>query len=68
MTKSHTNLPKIKYVNGTESMLDEVKVMWEALNHYMGKHSTYFKDDFRGMTFLKRKITYEEGCPGTNAC
>jgi ribosomal protein S18 acetylase RimI-like enzyme len=56
MTKCHTDLPKIKYVNGTESMLDEVKVMWEALNHYMLKNSTYFQDHFRGMTFQKRKI------------
>lgn len=56
MTKNHANLPEIKYITGTESLLDEVKVMWEALNQYMEKHSTYFGDHFRAMTFQKRKI------------
>jgi len=36
-------------------MLDEIKVMWEALNQYMGERSTYFEEHFRGMTFQKRK-------------
>ncbi len=55
MTKISTNSPKIKYIHGAENMLDEIKVMWEALNQYMGQRSTHFKEHFRGMTFQKRK-------------
>jgi len=47
--------PKIVYLHGDESRLDEIKVLWERLNQCMNERSTYFKPHFAAMTFNKRK-------------
>jgi ribosomal protein S18 acetylase RimI-like enzyme len=55
MAKKVSSAPKIKYVHGNEIMLDEIRVLWEALNRCMYERTTYFKQHFAGMTFQKRK-------------
>ncbi len=46
---------KIKYIYGSEVLLDQIKVLWEALNsHHLGL-SANFKQHYRDMTFEKRK-------------
>jgi diamine N-acetyltransferase len=49
--------PKIKYIHGDQTMLDEVKEMWEKLNLYHCDRSEHFKPHYRAMTFAKRKAT-----------
>jgi diamine N-acetyltransferase len=49
--------PKIKYIHGDQTMLDEVKEMWEQLNLYHCERSEHFKPHYRAMTFAKRKAT-----------
>jgi diamine N-acetyltransferase len=46
---------KIKYIFGSEVLLDQIKVLWEALNRYHLGLSTNFKQHYRNMTFEKRK-------------
>lgn len=46
---------QIRYVHGDQTLLDEIKEMWEALNRYHCERSTHFKRHYRGMTFEKRK-------------
>ena len=55
MVKKTANVPKIRYEQGDQSMLDQIKVMWEGLNQRMGERSIYFKQHFMSMTFEKRK-------------
>ncbi len=50
--------PKIKYIQGDESMLDDLKILWEGLNQHQLERSTYFKHHFREMTFQKRKADW----------
>ena len=45
----------VKYLYGDETMLDEVRLLWEALNQYHCERSTHFKQHYLGMTFEKRK-------------
>jgi diamine N-acetyltransferase len=46
---------KINYIQGNETMLDDVRDLWEALNIYQCKRSVHFKEHYLGMTFEKRK-------------
>ncbi len=55
MAKSLACKPRIKYIQGNQTMLDDVKVLWEALNQHQLERSTYFRHHFVGMTFEKRK-------------
>lgn len=55
MAKKVTRTITIKYVHGNQNMLDEIRVLWEALNQCMYERSTYFKQHFADMNFQKRK-------------
>ncbi len=55
MTNQKTNATRVKYMQGDQSLLDQIKPMWEGLNLLMGERSTYFKAHFAAMTFAKRK-------------
>lgn len=55
MAKKAARTNTIKYVHGDHTMLDEVRVLWEALNRYMHERSTFFKHHFAEMNFQKRK-------------
>ncbi len=55
MAKNPAAKPKIKYIHGDQTLLDEIKPMWEGLNSLMGERSTYFREHFAAMTFAKRK-------------
>ena len=57
MEKQTTSNPKMKYVHGDQTMLNEVKEMWEKLNLYHCDRSEHFKPHYRAMTFAKRKAT-----------
>jgi len=47
--------PKIKYINGNQSLLEDIKDLWEALNLYHCNRSEHFKSHYQNMTFNKRK-------------
>lgn len=57
MDKKEPTKPKIQYIHGSQTMLDDIKVMWEALNRYHCDRSEHFKQRYRDMTFEKRKAT-----------
>lgn len=46
---------KIKYLQGDEKLIDEVKPLWEDLNQHHMDMSIYFKQHYQHMTFEKRK-------------
>jgi ribosomal protein S18 acetylase RimI-like enzyme len=48
--------PKIRYHYGNEELLDEVVLLWEALNKYLLHASKNFKQHYQKMTFEKRKV------------
>ncbi len=55
MVKKTALTDGVQYIHGDQSLLDRVKVLWEALNQCMGERSIYFKAHFLAMTFEKRK-------------
>jgi diamine N-acetyltransferase len=55
MAKKTACSPKMKYIYGDQTTLDQIKTLWEGLNRCMGERSTYFKQHFAAMTFTKRK-------------
>jgi diamine N-acetyltransferase len=55
MAKKMVAKPKIKYIQCDQTQLDQIKALWEDLNSYMGERSTYFKQHFVAMTWVKRK-------------
>ncbi len=57
MTVDSTDKPKIKYIHGDQTMLDQVEDMWEELNSYHCKRSKHFKEHYLQMTWQKRKNT-----------
>jgi ribosomal protein S18 acetylase RimI-like enzyme len=57
MEKQTTSNLKMKYVYGGQTMLNEVKEMWENLNLYHCDRSEHFKPHYKAMTFAKRKAT-----------
>jgi diamine N-acetyltransferase len=58
MAKQTVQKPKIKYISGDESKLDEIKSLWETLNQYHLKLSPHFKQYYQEMTFPKRKFQF----------
>jgi ribosomal protein S18 acetylase RimI-like enzyme len=46
---------KIKYIYGSEILLDQIKVLWKALNSHHLDLSANFKHRYRSMTFEKRQ-------------
>jgi diamine N-acetyltransferase len=55
MKEGSSAQPKIKYVHGNQSLLDDIKDLWEALNLYHCNRSEHFKSHYQNMTFNKRK-------------
>ena len=49
------NKHEIKYIEGDEALLDQIKPLWEALNRYHLGLSLNFKQFYLDMTFPKRK-------------
>ena len=49
------NKLKIKYSNGDQALLDQIKLLWEELNEHHCQHSPNFKEHYNQMTFEKRK-------------
>lgn len=52
--------PVIQYINGDERLLDEIVLLWQALNKHHVRFSNDFKQDYREMTFEKRKVALLE--------
>jgi len=46
---------EVKYVHGGGDLLDQIKVLWEALNEHHRQHSPNFKEHYSKTTFEKRK-------------
>jgi diamine N-acetyltransferase len=46
---------KLKYLHGNQSLLDDIKDLWEALNLHNCNRSEHFKSHYQNMTFNKRK-------------
>jgi ribosomal protein S18 acetylase RimI-like enzyme len=51
------NNSKIKYIHGDQSILGQVRAMWEELNLYHCERSQHFRAHYLGMTWQKRKYT-----------
>jgi diamine N-acetyltransferase len=49
------NKIKIRYSNGDQALLDQIKLLWEELNEHHCQHSPNFKEHYNQMTFEKRK-------------
>jgi ribosomal protein S18 acetylase RimI-like enzyme len=45
----------VKLVHGDEGLLDQTRLLWEALNRHHLALSTHFKTHYEGMTFEGRK-------------
>jgi len=52
-----TEKPKIKYRNGNQTILNEVRSLWEELNQYHCECSKHFKEHYLNMTWQKRRYT-----------
>jgi hypothetical protein len=50
------NKQKVKYIYGDQALLDQIKVLWEALNEHHRQRSPNFKEHYCEMTFEKRKV------------
>jgi diamine N-acetyltransferase len=55
MAKKTASTIPIRYIQGNQNLLGEIKVLWEALNQYHCIRSAHFKEHYLGMTFEKRK-------------
>jgi diamine N-acetyltransferase len=49
--------PKIKYQNDNQTILNELRSLWEELNQYHCERSEHFKEHYMHMTWHKRKYT-----------
>jgi diamine N-acetyltransferase len=49
------NKRSVKFLHGDEALLDQIRVLWEALNSHHLELSTNFKQHYQDMTFEKRK-------------
>ena len=49
------NKRSVKFIHGDEVLLDQIRVLWEALNSHHLELSTNFKQHYQDMTFEKRK-------------
>jgi diamine N-acetyltransferase len=52
-----TEKPKINYHIGDQTMLNEVRSLWEELNQYHCERSEHFKEHYLNMTWQKRRYT-----------
>jgi len=57
MAKQSVKMLQITYIHGGQSMLNQIRDMWEELNHYHCERSAYFKEHYLGMTWQKRRCT-----------
>jgi ribosomal protein S18 acetylase RimI-like enzyme len=55
MQNKAANKPKIKYTHGNQTLLDEIKPLWEMLNEHHLILSPYFKQHYQTITFEARK-------------
>jgi ribosomal protein S18 acetylase RimI-like enzyme len=55
---------KIKYIHGDESIIDEIRLMWQTLNEYHCRCSTNFTHHYCNMTFEKRKADLKKKAAG----
>jgi len=53
--RTKANKPKIKYTHGNETLLDQIKPLWEGLNEHNLILSPYFKQHYQTFTFEARK-------------
>jgi ribosomal protein S18 acetylase RimI-like enzyme len=49
--------PQIKYQSGDQTLLNEVRSLWEELNQYHCERSEHFKEHYLTMTWQKRRYT-----------
>ncbi len=52
--------PKIKYVHGDETILDQIKALWTGLNEHHLLLSPYFKQHYNTFTFEQRKAALQK--------
>ena len=52
--------PKIQYIDGDEGLLDQISVLWQALNQHHLCLSKDFRQHYQEMTFEKRKAALLE--------
>ena len=45
---------KIKYLHGDQTLLSQIKPLWEQLNQYHCDRSEHYKEHYKAMTFEKR--------------
>lgn len=64
LEKKAASKPKIKYIHGDQTILDDIKGLWEALNMYHCDRSQNFKPHYKAMTFEKRKATLLKNAEG----
>ncbi|XHH08228.1 MAG: GNAT family N-acetyltransferase [Candidatus Bathyarchaeia archaeon] len=55
MQGTSTKKPKIKYTQGNQTLLDEIKPLWEGLNEHNLLLSPFFKQHYQSFTFEIRK-------------
>ncbi len=60
MQDTSANKPKIKYAHGNETILDEIKTLWEGLNEHHLLLSPYFKQHYQIFTFDERKADLQK--------
>ena len=48
-------MSRIEYVKGNHCLLDEIAPLWDQLNRYHARVSTYFADAYASNTFEERK-------------
>jgi len=48
-------IPKIRFISGSEDIIDEIAPLWTGLNEYMMMKSRDFKAHFLEMNFERRK-------------
>jgi ribosomal protein S18 acetylase RimI-like enzyme len=68
MGKKESTKPNIKYIHGDQTLLNDVRGMWEALNRYHCDRSEHFKQHYRTMTFEKRKAALLKKAEGGEMC
>ncbi|MGD6850881.1 MAG: GNAT family N-acetyltransferase [Candidatus Bathyarchaeia archaeon] len=64
MANNSADKSKITYLHGDQTLLDEVRGLWEELNRYHCERSEHFKEHYLGMTWQKRKYTLKKHALG----
>jgi diamine N-acetyltransferase len=52
--------PTIKYTNGNQTLLDEIKPLWQMLKEHNQLLSPYFKQHYQTLTFEARKAELQK--------